>query len=72
LLPSPGGALHAVVGGAESAEFIRQTRDFTAAWGGSWEALPDADHFTALVPLADPGSPLVARAAAMAARLAHG
>lgn len=71
-LPRPRGAvaLHAVVGAAESAEFIRQTRDFTAAWGGSWEALPGANHFTVLAPLSDPASPLVARAAAMAERLA--
>jgi arylformamidase len=48
-LPAPrGGALHAVVGGAERAEFIRQTRDFAAAWGGTWEALPGANHFTVL------------------------
>ncbi|GGG23297.1 esterase [Caldovatus sediminis] len=70
-LPAPrGGALHAVVGGAESAEFLRQTRDFAAAWGGSWEALPGANHFTVLAPLSDPESALVARAAAMAAPLA--
>lgn len=72
-LPPPVGAsLHAVVGGAESGEFIRQTRDFAAAWGGSWEAVPEANHFTVLEPLADPASPLVARAAAMARPLAVG
>jgi arylformamidase len=62
--------LHAVVGAAESAEFRRQTRDFAAAWHGTWEAPPDANHFTVLAPLADPDHPLVARAAAMAAALA--
>ncbi|MDB5375551.1 MAG: Arylformamidase [Belnapia sp.] len=67
LLPAPaGGLLHAVVGGAESGEFIRQTRDFAAHWGGSWESLPGANHFTVLAPLSDPASPLVARAARMA------
>ena len=67
LLPSPAGAtLHAVVGGAESREFIRQSRDFAAAWGGSWEALAGANHFTVLAPLSDPSSALVARAADMA------
>ncbi len=72
-LPPPAEAsLHAVVGGAESGEFIRQTRDFAAAWGGSWEAVPEANHFTVLDPLTDPGSPVVMRAAAMAARLAAG
>ncbi|MEO3470660.1 alpha/beta hydrolase [Roseomonas sp. CAU 1739] len=71
-LPPAGGDLHAVVGGAESGEFIRQTRDFAAAWGGSEEVLPGANHFTVLDPFADPAHPLVARAAAMAGRLAQG
>ena len=65
-LPSPGLPLHAVVGGAESAEFLRQTRDFAAAWGGTAEALPGADHFTVIAPLADPESALTRRAAALA------
>ena len=69
-LPSPGGALHCVVGDAESTEFLRQTRDFAAAWGGSHESLPGANHFTVLDPMADPASPLVARARAMAGALA--
>lgn len=69
-LPAPPGALHCVVGGAESAEFLRQTRDFAAAWGGSSEALAGANHFTVLDPLADPGSALVARARGMAEALA--
>jgi arylformamidase len=72
-LPPPAGAvLHAVAGGAESGEFLRQTRDFATAWGGTWEAVPAANHFTVLNPLAEPGHPLVGRAAAMAARLAAG
>lgn len=71
LLPPPAGAaLHAVVGAAESGEFLRQTRDFATAWGGSWEAVPGANHFTVLNVLTDPASPLVARAAAMAMRAA--
>ena len=69
-LPSSGGALHCVVGGAESGEFLRQTRDFAAAWGGSWEALPGTNHFTVLEPLADPASALVAQARGMAGALA--
>lgn len=69
-LPPPPGALHAVVGGAESPEFLRQTQAFATAWGGSHEAIPAANHFTVLDPLTDPAHPLVARAAAMAARLA--
>jgi len=69
-LPPAAGALYAVVGGAESDEFLRQTRDFAAAWAGSHEVLPDANHFTVLDPFTDPAHPLVARAAAMAGRLA--
>ena len=71
-LPPAPGEMHAVVGGAESDEFLRQTRDFAAAWGGSHEVLPGANHFTVLDPFADPAHPLVARAAAMADRLASG
>jgi arylformamidase len=65
-LPSPGRPLHCVVGGAESGEFIRQSRDMAAAWGGSWEALPGADHFTVVAPFADPDSAVVARAERLA------
>jgi arylformamidase len=65
-LPSPGLPLHCVVGGTESAEFLRQTRDFAAAWGGTAEVLPGLNHFTILAPLAEPGSALARRAAAMA------
>ncbi|WP_149536853.1 alpha/beta hydrolase [Siccirubricoccus phaeus] len=68
-LPPPGGALHAVVGGAESTEFRRQARDFAAAWGGTVEELPGCNHFTVLDPLAEPESGLAQRAAAMALAL---
>ena len=64
--PATERALHVVVGGAESDEFLRQGRDFAAAWRGSFAALPGLNHFTVLDPLADPGSALVARAAGMA------
>jgi arylformamidase len=63
-------ALHVVVGGAESDEFIRQSRDFASHWGGSFEALPGANHFTALDPFTDPTHPLMIRAGEMARRLA--
>jgi arylformamidase len=66
LLPPPGGALHCVVGGGESAEFRRQTRDFAAHWRGGAEELPGLNHFTVLEPLADPAHALVVRAADMA------
>jgi arylformamidase len=67
LLARPAGAaLHAVVGGAESDEFRRQTREFAARWGGTAEELAGLDHFTVLEPLADPGTALVERAALLA------
>ena len=67
LLPPPpgraaGGFLHAVVGGAEGAEYTRQSRDIAASWGGTWEALPGANHFTVIAGLAAPDSLLVRRA----------
>ncbi len=61
-LPPPGGRLHAVVGGAEGAEYTRQSRAIAEAWGGTWEALPGEDHFTILAGLADPAGLLVRRA----------
>jgi arylformamidase len=73
LLPPPAfEALHVVVGGAESDEFIRQSRDFATHWGGSFEALPGANHFTVLDPFTDPAHPLMIRAGKMAHRLALG
>lgn len=65
-LPSPSRPLHCVVGGAESPEFIRQSRDMAQAWGGTWAAEPGADHFTILAPLADPASGMVAVAKRLA------
>jgi arylformamidase len=58
--------LHCIVGGAESGEFIRQSRDMAAAWDGGFEALPGADHFTVIAPLADPRSPMTATAKRLA------
>ncbi len=63
---NPGRPIHCVVGGAESNEFIRQSRDMAAAWGGSWEVAPGDDHFTVIAPMADPASALARRAAEMA------
>lgn len=65
-MPSPARPLHCLVGGAESGEFIRQSRDMAEAWGGSFEALPGADHFTVIAPFADPDSAVVAKARTMA------
>lgn len=66
LLPSAGRPLHCAVGGAESSEFLRQSREFSELWGGSWEALDGLDHFTVLAPLSQAGHPLTMRAARLA------
>ncbi len=66
LLPSPGRPLHAVVGGAESGEFLRQSADFAELWGGTDEALPGLDHFTVLSPLPRADHPLTMRMARLA------
>jgi arylformamidase len=65
-MAAPGRPLHCVVGGAESGEFIRQSRDMAVAWGGRFEALPGADHFRVIEPLADPASGVVATAEQLA------
>lgn len=66
LWPTPGKPLHLVVGGAESAEFLRQSRDFAQAWGGSFEAPEGLNHFTVLDPLSDPAQTMTRRAAMLA------
>ena len=63
--------LDCVVGGAESPEFIRQSRDMAEAWSKGWvktrfEALNGLDHFTVLDPLFDTNSGLVRRIADLA------
>ncbi|HWM45723.1 MAG TPA: alpha/beta hydrolase [Xanthobacteraceae bacterium] len=65
--PAPDGkTLDAVVGGDESSEFLRQSRIITEIWGADgvttrFEAVPGANHFTVIEPLADPNSAMVAR-----------
>jgi arylformamidase len=71
--PAPShGSLDAVVGGNESAEYFRQSESIVAAWGGGiatrFEALPGANHFTAIAPLADPQSPMTLRIRQLAQR----
>jgi arylformamidase len=63
LLPPPAqGALYAVAGGDESAEFLRQIRLMRDAWGEArvpvCEALPGLNHFTVLEALTRPGDRL--------------
>lgn len=69
---APGGTeLDCIVGGAETAEFIRQSRDMAEHWGSKgadtrFEVLDGLNHFTVLDPLADPDSGLVQRIVALA------
>src|SRR4051812_16886507 len=70
--PAPShGSLEAVVGGDESAEYLRQSRAIVDAWGSQGLAtrfaeIPRANHFTAIAPLADPDSPMTWRLKALA------
>ena len=64
---TPGGTvLDCIVGGDESAEFIRQSRTMADCWSAKgaetrFEALPGLNHFTVLDPLFDADSSLVKR-----------
>jgi arylformamidase len=67
------GSLDAVVGENESAEYLRQSRTVVERWGAAGLAtrfglVPGANHFTAIAPLADPASPMVARLKQLARR----
>lgn len=63
--PPSRGSLDAVVGGSESAEYFRQSRTIVEAWGARiptrFAAIADANHFTAIAPLADPHSAMTLR-----------
>lgn len=66
-----GTKLIASVGGAESNEYLRQSRVIVDIWGrgGVGTKLrvePDANHFTVIAPLADPDSDMVADLANLA------
>jgi arylformamidase len=59
-------ALDAVVGGEESSEYLRQSRAITERWAAAgartrFEAVPGANHFTVIAPLADPDSAMTTR-----------
>jgi arylformamidase len=67
------GSLDAVVGANESAEYFRQSRTIVERWGAAGIAtrfgtVPGANHFTAIAPLADPDSAMVARCKELARR----
>jgi arylformamidase len=71
--PAPArGTLDAVVGGNESAEYFRQSQAIVDLWGKAgvttrFGTVPDANHFTAIAPLADPDSSMVSRLRELAA-----
>jgi arylformamidase len=71
--PPAHGSIDAVVGGNESAEYFRQSHSIVDRWGAAGFAtrfgvVPDANHFTAIAPLADPQSPMVLRLKELATR----
>jgi acetyl esterase/lipase len=62
--PPSSGHLVAVVGGAESSEFLRQSRAIVDKWDQAgvtsrYHEVPDAHHFDVIAGLADPADPLV-------------
>ena len=72
---APGRVFDAVVGSAESPEFLRQSRTVADAWrqkgvDARYEEIAGANHFTVLDPLTDAASAMTARCAALAARCA--
>lgn len=72
--PAPEGKiLDAVVGGAESSEFLRQSDAIVRAWGEQgvetrYEEIEDANHFTVIAPLTDPNSAMCERLKQLAHR----
>jgi arylformamidase len=70
-VPPAGRVLDAVVGAEESAEYLRQSRSLADLWGMAgvttrYEAVPGANHFTVIAPLADPDSSMTRRLAELA------
>ena len=64
--PPAGLAIDAVVGGSESGEYHRQSRELVDRWVAAgvrarYEEIPGANHFTVLEGLADPAGAMVAR-----------
>lgn len=70
--PAPAGlSMDAVVGGAESDEYLKQSRRITDVWGlegarTRYEEIPGANHFTVIAGLADPESGMSRRLATLA------
>jgi len=62
--PPASGRVVAVVGGAESSEYLRQSRTLAEQWGGAgvaarYHEVPGAHHFNVIAGLANPDDPLV-------------
>lgn len=71
--PPAFGSLDAVVGENESAEYYRQSRSIVEKWGRAgvatrFDTVAEANHFTAIAPLADPDSSMVLRLKELARR----
>jgi arylformamidase len=71
--PPSHGSLDAVVGEAESAEYHRQSKTIVKTWdeagiAARYGSIPAANHFTAIAPLADPGSAMTLRLKELAGR----
>lgn len=70
--PAPSGlVMDAVVGGAESAEYLKQSRRLTDVWGlegvrTRYEEIDGANHFTVIAGLADPQDAMTRRIAELA------
>ncbi|HZD89406.1 MAG TPA: alpha/beta hydrolase, partial [Pseudolabrys sp.] len=67
----PGRTLDAVVGGAESTEFLRQSKTIAEAWRQGmaqtrYEEIAGANHFTVIDPLSDGDSAMSKRVAELA------
>src|SRR5262249_38424203 len=75
LWPAPEGKmLDAVVGGAESSEYHRQSRVMADTWGADgvitrYEEIAGANHFTVIAPLTNPDSSMCARLKELASTL---
>lgn len=71
---TPGRIFDAVVGGAESSEFIRQSRIIAEGWKGKAQTrfgeIAGANHFTVIDPMADANSPMVTRLVGLAKQTA--
>lgn len=69
-----GRVLDAVVGGAESSEFLRQSRIVADGWRDKgvetrYEAIPGMNHFTICDPMPDPDSAMTKRLVELAKRI---